>query len=223
MRTSITLVLSACLLGFVKAAPATYGHKGCDVSKDVIPLPAGQTNLTIPTDAKPEYIAAGFGTQNYSCNAAGTYASIGAVAELLDASCVFAKVKSACEKKGASSPETIQAMRAALGPNPAVLGHHYFVTTPGGTGVSPTFDFRADSLKGDASAFVIASKAGDILAPQDPKTNVDWLELKGIAGQGDLAKYVFRILTIGGQPPASCTPGSAPITVPYAASYWFFK
>jgi hypothetical protein len=123
-----------------------------------------------------------------------------------------------------------------------LLGHHYFVTTPGGTGVSPTFDFRADSEKGNPNAFVISAKAGDILAPQDPKTNVDWLELKAIAGQGALAKYVFRILTIGGQPPASvrsftcpiqchfvwleiplqCTPGSAPIAVPYAANYCAF-
>jgi Protein of unknown function (DUF3455) len=96
-------------------------------------------------------------------------------------------------------------MRAALGPSPLVLGHHYFVKnpTPGGTGVSPTFDFRADSQKGNPNAFVIASKVGDITSPVDPTTNVDWLELKAIDGQGSLAKYVFRILTVSGQPPSS--------------------
>ncbi|KAF8585904.1 hypothetical protein K439DRAFT_1004890 [Ramaria rubella] len=236
MRTSSTLVfLSACLFGIVKTAPSyeapSYqsGHKSesksCSVAKDKIPLPTGQTTLTVPTGVTPEFIAAGFGTQNYSCSAAGTFTSIGALAELFDASCVFDAFQSACSKKASSAEETQASMRAALGPNPTLLGHHYFVNNPvpGGTGLSPTFDFRADSEKGNPNAFVITSKIGDIPAPTDPTQNVDWLELMAIPGQGSLAKNVFRILTIGGQPPSSCTPGSAPITVPYAASYWFFN
>ncbi|KAF8478279.1 hypothetical protein JB92DRAFT_2769005 [Gautieria morchelliformis] len=206
MRTSCTLVFfSACLLPLVTAAPA-YQLTGCSVTGDTIPLPPGQTNLTIPGDAKPEYIAAGFGTQNYSCSTAGTYTSIGAVAVLFDASCVFDAFQSACNNKAFSSLEETQAsISAALGPSPLVLGHHYFVKnpTPGGTGLSPTFDFRADSQKGDPNAFVITSKTGDISSPVDPTDNVDWLELKAIDGQGSLAKYVFRIFTIGGQPPSS--------------------
>ena len=96
-------------------------------------------------------------------------------------------------------------MRVALGPSPMVLGQHYFVLnpTPGGTGISPTFDFRADSAVGDPNAYVIARKIGDIPSPVDPTTNVDWLELEAIDGQGSLAKYMFRILTARGQPPSS--------------------
>ncbi|KAF8478280.1 hypothetical protein JB92DRAFT_2768981 [Gautieria morchelliformis] len=212
MHTSHSRVFfSACLLTLVTAAPAIQ-LTGCSVSGDIIPLPTGQTNLTIPPDTKPEFIVAGLGTQNYSCSTAGTYTSIGAVAVLFDASCVFDAFQSAGDEASIS---------AALGPSPLVLGHHYFVNnpTPGGTGLSPTFDFRADSRKGDPNAFVITSRTGNIPSPVDPTHDVDWLELKAIDGQGSLAKFVFRIFTVGGQPPSSCTPGSAPITVPYAANY----
>jgi hypothetical protein len=51
--------------------------------------------------------------------------------------------------------------------------------------------------------------------------NVDWLELGNVAGS--LAKYVFRVDTKAGQPPASCTPGSRVISVKYSAKYWFFN
>jgi len=225
MRTSAAALFSACLLGFAKAAPATRGlmARGCDVSNDVIPLPSGQTALTAPSAAKPIFIAAGLGTQNYSCSAAGTYTSIGAVAELFDASCIYNAISS-ISSNGASSAIAIAAMKAALGSKPSLLGHHYFVNNPtGAAGVSPTFDFRSDSQKGNPNAFVITAKIGDILAPNNPTKNIDWLELQAIPGQGDLATNVFRIFTFGGQPPTSCTPGSAPITVPYAANYWFFK
>jgi len=224
MRSLTTFILlSTSILGAVKAAPASRGSKSCEVCSDVIPLPSGQTALTNPTDAKPIYVAAGFGTQNYSCSAAGTYTSIGAVAELYDASCIYNAIASIASKKY-SAEAAIVAVKAALGYQPKLLGHHYFVNNPtGAAGVSPKFDFTSDSEKGDPNAYVVTAKTGDIPAPQNPTTNVDWLELKAISGQGDLAEYVFRILTLGGQPPSSCTPGSAPIAVPYAANYWFFK
>jgi len=224
MRSAATLVLFSGLLGLVKAAPAVRAFTGCDVSEDVIPVPAGQTALAAPTDAKPIYIAAGFGTQNYSCSTAGTYTSIGAVATLYDASCVYNAITSITAKTSTSAVAKVAAAKAALGSSPLVLGHHYFVTNPtGAAGVSPKFDFTSDSQSGNPNAYVVTAKTGDIPAPQDPTTNVDWLELKAIAGQGDLAEYAFRIYTVGGQPPTSCTPGSAPIAVPYAANYWFFK
>jgi len=57
MRSSALLIFFSGLLGLVKAATVARGLTGCDVSRDVIPLPAGQTALTAPTDAKPIYIA----------------------------------------------------------------------------------------------------------------------------------------------------------------------
>ncbi|KAF8577686.1 hypothetical protein K439DRAFT_1639485 [Ramaria rubella] len=220
MRAFAIGLLFSCFLGLSKASPLARAFTGCDVSNDIIPLPSG---LTAPTDAKPIFIAVGLGTQNYSCNAAGTFTSIGAVATLLDASCVF-NIISAIANKDSEASIAIDAVTAALGSSPLVLGHHYFVDNPtGAAGVSPTFDFRADSEKGNPNAFVITAKTGDIPAPTNPTTNVDWLSLAAIPGQGELASNVFRIFTLGGQPPSSCTPGSAPITVPYAANYWFFK
>ena len=130
--------------------------------------------------------------------------SIGAVAELFDASCFFQEFPLATNT---IFTETEAQMRSALGSHPLVLGRHYFVKnpTPGGSGVVPTFDFRADSQTGNPDAYVIATKIGDIPSPFRPSVNIDWLELKGISGQGTLAKFAFRILTSGGQPPLSAS------------------
>lgn len=83
-----------------------------------------------------------------------------------------------------------------------VLGQHYFITNPlTGSGLSPKWDFTSAIEKGHPNAFIVGAKAGDIAAPTNPGTNVDWLMLNGV--QGDLASQVFRVETRGGQPPAS--------------------
>lgn len=84
----------------------------------------------------------------------------------------------------------------------AVLGQHYFITNPiTGTGLSPKWDFTSASQKGNPNAFIVAAKTGDVPAPSNPKTNVDWLSLG--KAQGDLADQVYRIETRDGQPPAT--------------------
>jgi len=226
MRSPTAFFLTSGLLSLVRAAPAAQAPTGCDVSQDVIPVPAGQSILIAPANEKPIYIAAGIGTQNYSCDTTGTYTSIGAVAILYDVSCVYNAINAIGGHGGASSATTaiIAKVQSALGSSPLVLGHHYFVTNPtGAAGTSPKFDFTSDSQSGNPDAFVVTAKTAGIPAPHNPTINVDWLELAAIPGQGDLAKHVFRIFTVGGQPPASCTPGSLPIEVPYIANYWFFK
>jgi hypothetical protein len=76
------------------------------------------------------------------------------------------------------------------------------VTSPTGTGISPIWDFTSSgNFAGDANAYVIGAKVGDIPAPTKPTTNVDWLALNGV--QGALASKIFRIDTVGGQPPTS--------------------
>lgn len=165
--------------------------------------------------------------------------SVGAVAELLDISCahgtpLFDPIESAAFSLfNAEKSITVDDVISALGSSFPVLGQHYFVTNPfTGSGVSPVFDFRAASRKGDPNAFVLANKTGDIVAPSGSQ-DVDWLELTG--AQGKLAKHVFRLDTKAGQPPASvshqacvkaqsltliqCTPGSPLISVKYAAKY----
>ncbi|GJJ10925.1 hypothetical protein Clacol_005154 [Clathrus columnatus] len=216
-KTASLTLLS--VLGFTIGTPLLQrAFTGCDVSQAVIPI--GQTGLTPPPAGQvPIHIALGVGTQNYSCSTSGTFTSIGALATLFDASCVFEIIDYIAS--GETGGEiTIAALKAALGYSPLVLGHHYFINNPtGAAGISPTFDFRADSEKGNPEAFVVTSKTEDVPSPVDPTDNVDWLQLTAIPGQGELASTVYRILTVGGQPPTSCTPGSAPITVPYAASY----
>lgn len=81
-----------------------------------------------------------------------------------------------------------------------LLGEHYFVTSPSGTGLSPVWDFRGASAKGNPNAFVLAAKVGDLPAPTGSQ-DVDWLQLKNVTG--GLATSVYRTDTRGGQPPAS--------------------
>jgi hypothetical protein len=113
------------------------------------------------------------------------------------------------------------------------------VTSPSGTGISPIWDFTSSgSFAGNANAYVIGAKVGDIPAPTSPTTNVDWLALNGV--QGALASKIFRIDTVSGQPPTSvrtlsfilfehriepdlqCVAGSAPISVKYTAKYYLY-
>ena len=133
--------------------------------------------------------------------------SVGAVAELLDISClhntkIFPSLTTDAFKIfNASKHVTTQDVIKALGGSSIVLGQHFFVTNPfTGAGVSPTFDFRAASQKGNPNAFTIANKTGDVPAPTGSQ-DVDWLELTGAVGE--LAKHILRIDTKSGQAPAS--------------------
>jgi hypothetical protein len=82
------------------------------------------------------------------------------------------------------------------------IQYHYFVPAPSGTGLSPKWDFTSTGkFAGNSTAFILAAKAGDILAPTDSATNVDWLALNNV--QGSLASKVFRVDTVNGQPPTS--------------------
>lgn len=79
------------------------------------------------------------------------------------------------------------------------------MTSPSGTGISPMWDFTSTGKSaGNATAFVMAAKVGDMVAVTSPATNVDWLALDRVEGQ--LASKIFRIDTVGGQPPASVSP-----------------
>ena len=66
-------ILIAALFATLTLAAATPEHSGCDVSKDTMDLPDGQTQLVTPTDSKPRFIGIGVGVQNYTCSSAGTF------------------------------------------------------------------------------------------------------------------------------------------------------
>ncbi|KAK0238005.1 hypothetical protein ARMGADRAFT_1021237 [Armillaria gallica] len=196
---------------------APYHHQpgnSCDVSQAKLVLPPG-VNLPPPSEP-PTYITVGVGTQNYTCSEAGTYTNVGAVASIFDISCLY----------GTPSFDSIQdTVLAAWEKSPhdishelTLLGEHFFITNPiTGTGISPKWDFTATT--GNPEAFVVANGTARSPAPTGSQ-DVDWLSLKQVLGK--LADEVYRTDTRAGQPPASCTPGSEPITVKYSAKYWFF-
>ncbi|KAF9565881.1 hypothetical protein CPC08DRAFT_629174 [Agrocybe pediades] len=196
------------------------GRLACDPGAAKLVLPTGQTALTAPTDVI-SYVLLGVGFQNYTCTDAGTYASAGAVADLFDISClnkvpaIFNSIQDIAYTAWKLAPANVKTLGASAVGYP-LLGQHFFATSPSGTGISPVWDFRATSAKGKADAFVLAAKVGNTTAPTGAK-DVDWLQLKNV--QGSLATQIYRTDTRGGPAPATCTPGSAPITVKYTSKY----
>ncbi|KAJ6596144.1 hypothetical protein DFH09DRAFT_905333 [Mycena vulgaris] len=190
-------------------------------------LPANQTALVSPTSG-PLFVMLGVGIQNYTCSDTTlSYASIGAVASLFDISCLedepeFSTVQTtafyAWETASDKTKATSIGRRVGA---PKLLGFHYFVTSPSGTGLSPKWDFTSTGkFAGNSTAYVIGAKVGDIVAPTTPSTNIDWLTLKNV--EGGLASQIFRIDTVAGQPPTSCVAGSSPISVKYTAKYYLY-
>ncbi|KAF7336172.1 malate dehydrogenase [Mycena venus] len=224
----LALALIPLLLSAVSAVERRANASRCDISGATLSLPSNQTLLTAPSQG-PSYIGVAIGTQNYTCNATtGTYINVGAVAQLFDASCLydspeFSSLQEIAYTMWKYAPPTasISQVIEYLQPFHAsfVLGQHYFVPSPSGPGVSPKWDFSSAALAGHPDAYVLAAKAGDIPAPTGPP-NVDWLSLNKV--EGNLATQVFRVNTVGGLPPASCTAGSPPIAVKYASTYWLY-
>ncbi|KAF8888600.1 putative malate dehydrogenase [Infundibulicybe gibba] len=189
-------------------------------------FPAGQTALAPPT-TKPSFIAVAVGTQNYTCGATGTYTNIGAVAELFDISCLynapaFGNIQDIAYDIWRVSPpavtpeEVIALLHSAK--TPEILGQHYYVPNPlTGVGVNPKWDFTSQGANaGNPNAFVVAAKVSGLSAPTGT-SDIDWVSLSALTGE--LAQQVYRVDTKGGQPPATCTPGSDPIVVKYTAKY----
>ncbi|KAJ7124306.1 hypothetical protein C8R44DRAFT_831129 [Mycena epipterygia] len=217
---------SMALLVFGNPTPV-YHEDCCDTAKAVMNLPKNQTALVSPTSA-PLFVMLGVGIQNYTCTSTtSTFASIGAVASLFDISCLDKKSEFSTIQTTAfniwekSSPKTAATSIGSRVDASKLLGFHYFVTSPSGTGISPIWDFRSTGkFAGNSTAFVIGAKVGDIVAPANPATNIDWLALNN--AEGALASKIFRIDTVSGQPPTSCVPGSAPIEVKYTAKYYLY-
>ena len=106
---------------------------------------------------------------------------------------------------------TAQDIIRMLGHDLEILGQHYFVPNPrpsaGGPAISPKWDFTSSSENGNALAYVIAAKVGDLPAPSG-QCDVDWLELKNV--EGELATSIYRVATKGGSPPPSvCIAGNS--------------
>ncbi|KAF8599521.1 hypothetical protein BDV93DRAFT_609239 [Ceratobasidium sp. AG-I] len=229
--SAATVVLSIPVSFNPTAIPIGTKVSGCPLTNAKLSLPANQTAIAVP-GGTPLFIALGVGTQNYTCGAAGTFASAGAVAKLFDLSCFtnspwFPTIQNVVFDMGstAKGQALISKIESVLKFTPLTLGDHYFIPNPavGGTGLTPDFDFRAGVKKGDVNGFAAVKKLGNTPSPAGP-ANVDWLALQNIGGApgGTLAQNIMRVDTKSGQPPASCTP-NATIAVPYTAKYWFYQ
>ncbi|CAE6482422.1 unnamed protein product [Rhizoctonia solani] len=206
MFTSVLTVVA--LVASTLAAPAQTC--GCDVSAAQLSLPSS-SEISIPEGVKPKYITLGVGTQNYTCSSAGTYVSAGALATLVDISCAYASDPYLFKEVQVWAYNLYPEWQVAAKPYTTVIGKHYFISQSGA--IAPKFDF-AQSGKG----YTVVKKIGGAPSPDGSK-NVDWLELQNTSGS--LAKYVFRVDTQGGQPPASCKAGQT-VVVKYTAKYWLF-
>jgi len=235
---SITLLPTLMLALSVVAAPSTpiapaskpTSNPTVLLANVTIPIPAG---AALAAPAGPvEFLGLGVGVQNYTCTA-GAYVSTGAVAELVDISCLatdpskaaaFTALPDIAMAAWSKAPASITAqtltttLSGSIGPIKS-LGQHFFIADPvaGSTGLSPEWNF-VESQK-NPQAFVVAAKTGTINSP-DGTQNVPWLSLSNIAGEGELATQVYRLNTRLGQPPATCTVGTADISVKYVANYY---
>ncbi|KAE9408049.1 hypothetical protein BT96DRAFT_933059 [Gymnopus androsaceus JB14] len=229
MSLIVKSVISVALLLHASAAAPARSDKTCrcDVSSAEMVL----TGSALPTASfAPTFIGLGVGTQNYTCGSTGTYTNVGALAELFDASCLYGSPSfiglstTAFAAWNASATSDVFDSEAVIStarvvPSPFTLGQHYFITNPvAGTGLSPKWDFTSNAFAGNSAAFVVGSKIDDDAAPTNSAVNIDWLYLTNLTGT--LANEIYRIDTQGGQPPASCTPGSPEIFVKYTAMYW---
>jgi hypothetical protein len=92
-------------------------------------------------------------------------------------------------------------------------GHHYFTDK-----TTPFFNLDTDSHSwGTAACSKIASSPA-------PNTNdVPWLKLTAKSVQSCTINEVYRLNTVGGQPPATCQGQPASFQVQYAAEYWMWS
>ncbi|KAF8888601.1 hypothetical protein BD779DRAFT_1470221 [Infundibulicybe gibba] len=200
------ILLSLTLASPIFAAPELVSRStGCDISAARMDFPSEQTALAPPT-TKPSFVAVAIGTQNYTCGTTGTYTNVGAVAELFDISCLyntpaFGEIQNFAYDIWRVSP-------------PAV--------TPQGI-ITLLHSAKTPEILGrqcrQPQRVCCCGKVSGLSAPTGT-SDIDWVSLSSLTGE--LAQQVYRVDTKGGQPPATCTPGSNPIVVKYAAKYWLF-
>ncbi|ORY27679.1 hypothetical protein BCR39DRAFT_453828, partial [Naematelia encephala] len=178
----------------------------CPVANIKLSLPSG---FAVPCGQTPELITVGSGVQNYTCTS-GSWVTAGALASLYDVSCVFQELDRYISPTLISSLLPEIAYRTLPYPVPSGSGvdiEHSFINTS--DGLEPRFVGDGREVIAERNASVSAPNADDI----------PWLELTAV--NGTLAKTVFRIDTVRGQPPATCSNEGGLLSVQYAALYVF--
>ncbi|GJE95397.1 hypothetical protein PsYK624_115810 [Phanerochaete sordida] len=200
------------------------------------------TPLPKPIADHPTWVGIAVGVQNYSCSAEGIWTTLGAgaVTEIFDTSCVPLSAQgayatyiykvwtSASPDMSASELVSVSGMLNL----PGALGQHYFAKNPTNASdpaLYAVWDFRGGRLKNDpnvANAWGMGLRVGQVPSPDDPVLDSTWLALTPflVDGKpvGQIADQVFRVNTNGGNPPASCKPGSPMLNVRSVNTFWFY-
>ncbi|KAI5812050.1 hypothetical protein BZA77DRAFT_347303 [Pyronema omphalodes] len=203
------------------------------------------TELTSPGAGIPVplRVVLGHGTQNYTCPTNTSVSKpipAGAKAQLIDASCL-----AAYPDLLHSLPSTIQAFssrklaeflerKIGVYMFNAYIGDHFFSDAK-----TPVFSFARSGgevivgrkLENVPAPMGMSMKGGqDWKDEKDEKDgkeemttdSVDWLKISAVEGTTNGCKTVYRVVTAGGKPPATCEGQGSTIEVPYATEYWFY-
>ncbi|KAF8497839.1 hypothetical protein F5888DRAFT_259250 [Russula emetica] len=193
----------------------------CSVPASAFKIPSNFDALA----TSPNLVLMGFGIQNYTCNANGTFDNIGAIGQMFDISCLYGKPEFATIQDDAfklwdSCPRETDPLSATMAQrikaqfDLTVDGQHYFANKNGK--LEAVWDLTSSGpFKGNQDAIVFAHKIQTAPSP-DGADNIVWVELK--KDSGGLANTVYRINTVKGQPPSSCSPNSS-TSVKYATKY----
>lgn len=215
----------------------------CVRSSPVLPVNGGEKELpSPPTGVTLKHIALGFGIQNYTCADVGSTATAtGALAMLYDITYLYPSQSRRSLSSAAWLKLTADALYSQAVPlnmktgagavgadaqNPFTasttlkvnnlempfLGHHYF----NAAGV-PTFDLGSQVFIGTKLDAISAPASAD--KGPDGTGAVAWLYL-GDAGGSIGVKYVYRVLTAGGNS-HGCAKAGADSTS-YTTMYWFY-
>jgi len=189
----------------------------CDLS--TLQMPAAPTALPAPpTGSVLTHVAIGRGTQNYSCatnTASSVPVQVGANATLFNFTCVAAQYPTLFN----GIPQIAYKFpipELSTPQNPAqnlLSGEHYFLDT-----TTPFFDLDLGSKQ---LGEVACTKTNASNAP-NPSSDVPWLHLKVKSADGTTITDVYRLETVGGVAPATCSGQPSLIYVQYAAQYWFY-
>jgi hypothetical protein len=227
LPAALAILLSSTVTAL--ALPTEYNSLEARNGDLTIALPS--SGLPAPSTLSPQvslkYIALGVGTQNYTCastpnSATAAPVQVGAKAVLFDAGQFFQKLPIMINKLpplslGLYTMTGQPDMTSITGG--AVLGDHYFNAAG-----QPVFDLTKVGAK------LTAKKLANVAAPADacagPRNAgaVDWLLLTDVGGGASYGclSHVYRVVTAGGNKPATCAGKTGTFEVPYTTEYWYY-
>ncbi|KAF8453738.1 hypothetical protein BDZ91DRAFT_46916 [Kalaharituber pfeilii] len=231
-----SLLRALLVLCFVLFAPSNAlptleanfgGENGLERVKPTF-CPSPGSCLSQPSQgSKLTIVVLGVGTQNYTCaSPTAVPAPIGAMATLFDISqlvitnpTVLHNIPAMVMWAGLHDIQNAAQGNVPLGLGYPQVGTHIF--TPDAK--TPYFElkFRSNTLK------LVGQKLEGFPAPSSAYPgSVNWLKLGRATDKEKESigiKYVYRLFTAGGKPPATCEGLEKEFTVNYATEYWVYN